>query len=130
MRHLLHKIVTKKTERLRACLLLALLIAAGGLALGGREAMPAPAAPAEAPEPDALNGLTVALDPGHGGYDGGARAQDSGRWEKDVALEIALEVEKALLARGAQATPRARPASGRICKSASTSPRRRTRTCF
>ena len=79
MRHLLHKIVTKKTERLRACLLLALLIAAGGLALGGREAMPAPAAPAEAPEPDALNGLTVALDPGHGGYDGGARAQDSGR---------------------------------------------------
>ena len=102
MRHLLHKIVTKKTERLRACLLLALLIAAGGLALGGREAMPAPAAPAEAPEPDALNGLTVALDPGHGGYDGGARAQDSGRWEKDVALEIALEVEKALLARGAQ----------------------------
>ena len=102
MRHLLHKIVTKKTERLRACLLLALLIAAGGLALGGREAMPAPAAPAEAPEPDALSGLTVALDPGHGGYDGGARAQDSGRWEKDVALEIALEVEKALLARGAQ----------------------------
>ena len=58
MRHLLHKIVTKKTERLRACLLLALLIAAGGLALGGREAMPAPAAPAEAPEPGALNGLT------------------------------------------------------------------------
>ena len=50
----------------------------------------------------ALSGLIVALDPGHGGYDGGARAQDSGRWEKDVALEIALEVEKALLARGAQ----------------------------
>ena len=37
MRHLLHKIVTKKTERLRACLLLALLITAGGLALGGKE---------------------------------------------------------------------------------------------
>ena len=62
MRHLLHKIVTKKTERLRACLLLALLITAGGLALGGKETPPTPAAP----------------------------------------LEIALEVEKALLARGAQ----------------------------
>ena len=102
MRHLLHKIVTKKTERLRACLLLALLITAGGLALGGKETPPTPAAPAEASEPGALSGLIVALDPGHGGYDGGARAQDSGRWEKDVALEIALEVEKALLARGAQ----------------------------
>ena len=48
MRHLLHKIVTKKTERLRACLLLALLITAGGLALGGKETPPTPAAPAEA----------------------------------------------------------------------------------
>ena len=46
MRHLLHKIVTKKTERLRACLLLALLITAGGLALGGKETPPTPAAPA------------------------------------------------------------------------------------
>ena len=46
MRHLLHKIVTKKTERLRACLLLALLITAGGLALGGKDTPPTPAAPA------------------------------------------------------------------------------------
>ena len=45
MRHLLHKIVTKKTERLRACLLLALLITAGGLALGGKETPPTPAPP-------------------------------------------------------------------------------------
>lgn len=102
MGRLLHKIVTKKTERLRACLLLALLVASAGLLLEGGEAPPTPAAPVEAPEAGTLSGLTVALDPGHGGYDGGARAQDSGRWEKDVALEIALEVEKALLARGAQ----------------------------
>ena len=102
MGRLLHKIVTKKTERLRACLLLALLVASAGLLLEGGEAPLAPAAPVEAPEAGTLSGLTVALDPGHGGYDGGARAQDSGRWEKDVALEIALEVEKALLARGAQ----------------------------
>ena len=102
MGRLIHKIVIKKTERLRACLLLALLIVSGGLLLGGREAPLTPATPAEAPEMGTLSGLTVALDPGHGGYDGGARAQDSGRGEKEVALEIALEVEKALLARGAQ----------------------------
>ena len=61
MRHLLHKIVTKKTERLRACLLLALLITAGGLALGGKETPPTPAAPAEASEPGALSGLITAF---------------------------------------------------------------------
>lgn len=44
----------------------------------------------------------MALDPGHGGYDGGARARDSGRWEKDINLEIALAVEKELAAQGAQ----------------------------
>ena len=50
----------------------------------------------------ALAGMTVALDPGHGGYDGGARARDSGRWEKDINLEIALAVEKELAAQGAR----------------------------
>ena len=74
MGRLLHKIVTKKTERLRACLLLALLVASAGLLLEGGEAPLAPAAPVEAPEAGTLSGLTVALDPGHGGYDGGARA--------------------------------------------------------
>ncbi len=48
-----------------------------------------------------LAGFTVALDPGHGGYDGGARAVESQLWEKDINLDIALAVEKALLEQGA-----------------------------
>lgn len=104
MGRFLHKIVTKKTERLRICTLLVLVLAAGGLALGGGEAPPEPSMPVETEESRTLSGLRVTLDPGHGGYDGGTRARDSGRWEKDVALEIALEVEKALAARGAEVT--------------------------
>ena len=49
----------------------------------------------------ALEGFTVAVDPGHGGYDGGARAHDSGVWEKELTLNIALAVEKELVQRGA-----------------------------
>ena len=58
------------------------------------------AAPVEAPVLT-LSGMTVALDPGHGGYDGGARARDSGIWEKEITLQIALAAEKALTERGA-----------------------------
>ena len=49
-----------------------------------------------------LSGLTVAIDPGHGGYDGGARAHDSGVWEKELTLPIALAVETELQSRGAK----------------------------
>ena len=59
------------------------------------------AAPVQAPA-TSLSGLTVALDPGHGGYDGGARARDSGIWEKELTLQIALAAEEALTRRGAQ----------------------------
>lgn len=48
-----------------------------------------------------LSGWTILVDPGHGGYDGGARARDSGTWEKHMNLAVALEVEKALIDRGA-----------------------------
>ena len=61
---------------------------------------PAPtASPTSAPGP--LSGWTILVDPGHGGYDGGARARDSGIWEKHITLSVALEVEKALVRRGA-----------------------------
>jgi len=53
------------------------------------------------PEPKPLSGWTILVDPGHGGYDGGARARDSGTWEKHINLAVALEVEKALAERGA-----------------------------
>lgn len=51
-----------------------------------------------------LKGMVILVDPGHGGYDGGARAQDSGIWEKEINLAVALQVEKALTARGASVT--------------------------
>ena len=59
----------------------------------------APPAPTAIPGP--LSGLTILVDPGHGGYDGGARCQDSGVWEKVINLAVAMEVEKALTRRGA-----------------------------
>ena len=47
-----------------------------------------------------LTGRTILVDPGHGGYDGGARCRDSGVWEKEVNLAVALAVEKSLTQRG------------------------------
>lgn len=85
--------VTKKLSNLRICILIVLIFTAAALA------MPAPVQPAEAALP--LGGLTVALDPGHGGYDGGARAHDSGVWEKELTLEITLAIEEELLSQGA-----------------------------
>lgn len=98
MKRFVHDFVIKKTARLRACMLLVLLAAAGGMLLSPPADVPAEV---ETKLDQALKGFTVALDPGHGGYDGGARAQDSGLWEKDITLTVALEVKKALTERGA-----------------------------
>lgn len=57
--------------------------------------------PTATPEPLPLTGWTILVDPGHGGYDGGAKARDSGVWEKVINLDVALQVEKALVAQGA-----------------------------
>ena len=63
---------------------------------------PNPAAQTETPAPQgSLSGLTIVIDPGHGGYDGGAKCRDSGVWEKELNLAVALETEKALVRRGA-----------------------------
>lgn len=56
---------------------------------------------AESPAVLPLSGWTILVDPGHGGYDGGARARDSGTWEKHINLAVAKQVEKALIAQGA-----------------------------
>lgn len=48
-----------------------------------------------------LSGWRILVDPGHGGYDGGAKARDSGVWEKVINLDVAKQVEKSLTARGA-----------------------------
>ncbi len=64
---------------------------------------PSAAAPSPAPTPaGTLHGLTILVDPGHGGYDGGARCRDSGVWEKHINLAVALKVEDALHQRGAE----------------------------
>ena len=52
--------------------------------------------------PGPLNGLKVLVDPGHGGYDGGARCRDSGVWEKQLNLAVALQLEQALTRQGAE----------------------------
>ena len=87
-------LLQKKLGDLRMYVLIVLCVTLVGL--GGPRVLhtAAPALP--------LSGLTVTLDPGHGGYDGGARAHDSGIWEKKLTLEIALAVEKELKAQGAQ----------------------------
>lgn len=101
MKRTLTRLLRKKTSRLRLCTLLVLLCAVGTLVFYS----PASVAPTESENVvNGLEGFSVALDPGHGGYDGGARAHDSGRWEKDITLEIALAVEKELLSRGATVT--------------------------
>jgi len=59
------------------------------------------ASPAPTAVPGPLSGLTILVDPGHGGYDGGARCRDSGVWEKALNLAVALKVEQSLVSRGA-----------------------------
>ena len=49
----------------------------------------------------ALTGWTIALDPGHGGYDGGAVGRVSGTPEKTLNLDVALRAQKLLKAQGA-----------------------------
>ena len=98
----------KKAEHL-VTLSAALLVLIGGLLAvaawrkNDTNASSVPPAPSPAPTAVAgpLSGLTILVDPGHGGYDGGARCRDSGVWEKELNLAVALEVQKALVSRGA-----------------------------
>ncbi len=51
---------------------------------------------------DALAGLTVAIDAGHGGYDGGAVGRKSRVQEKELNLDVAMCLRQLLRAQGAQ----------------------------
>lgn len=95
MKQFIRRLVTKKKNRLAMCSLLVV----STLVLAAM--LERPAVPVEAAAGAPLAGFTVAVDPGHGGYDGGARAHDSGVWEKELTLSIALALEKELSARGA-----------------------------
>lgn len=94
----------RKAEHL-ATLSAALLVFVGGMlavaAWRSDETNPSSAQPAATELPGPLNGLTILVDAGHGGYDGGARCRDSGEWEKTLNLAVALEVERTLTDRGA-----------------------------
>ena len=98
MKQFTARLVTNHLQRLRISLLIVLCFMALGLWMDGRTPRTAPVSS------DSLAGLTVALDPGHGGYDGGARARESGVWEKELNLQIAKAVETALAERGAAVT--------------------------
>ena len=78
---------------------LALFCAAGTSAVqtfaGQKAALQATAAPGP------LCGLTIAVDAGHGGYDGGAVGRVSGVPEKGLNLDVAQRLEKILRAQGA-----------------------------
>lgn len=57
---------------------------------------------APTPAPGPLAGLTILVDPGHGGYDGGAKCRDSGVWEKELNLAVSRQLRDALTRRGAR----------------------------
>ncbi len=68
-----------------------------------RPAVPAqPAQDVAAQEKLPLAGQVICLDPGHGGYDGGARARDSGIWEKVINLSVAQKAATVLEELGAR----------------------------
>lgn len=96
----------RKAEHL-VTLAAALLVLIGGLLAvsawrkNDTNALAPAASPAPTEATGELGGLVILVDPGHGGYDGGARCRDSGVWEKALNLAVGLEVEKALVRRGA-----------------------------
>ena len=55
-----------------------------------------------APPTGPLYGLCIAVDAGHGGYDGGAVGRVSGTPEKGLNLDVAQRVERLLAAQGAR----------------------------
>ncbi len=72
------------------------------MATGPRPARPAvPARPAQNAETGPLTDRVILLDAGHGGTDGGARAKDSGVWEKELNLQTALVLKNLLEQDGA-----------------------------
>lgn len=73
------------------------------LAHANPTAEPAPDVQANPPAVQGrLTGYTILVDAGHGGYDGGARAGVTKVWEKEINLQVALALGKALEAEGAR----------------------------
>ncbi|MBR3740906.1 MAG: N-acetylmuramoyl-L-alanine amidase [Clostridia bacterium] len=86
----------------RLCILGAFFCCLALLPAAPRPARPAiPARPAQNAETRVLAGRVILVDAGHGGTDGGARAKDSGTWEKELNLQTALALKSLLEQDGA-----------------------------
>ena len=86
----------------RLCALGAAMLGAFALAAAPRPAKPSvPARPAQI-SAGPLSGRVILVDAGHGGTDGGAKAHDSGVWEKELNLQVALLLRDDLEENGAR----------------------------
>ena len=86
----------------RLALVGAAVLCVAGLAVLPKKARPAvPARPVEQGQ-GTLSGRVILVDAGHGGEDGGARAKDSGVWEKEIHLRVARLLRDALEQSGAK----------------------------
>lgn len=83
-----------------AVLALALSLAALRASQGTPTPNPSPAPRSQVP-PGPLHGVHVVVDPGHGGHDRGACHLPSALIEKEINLDMALRLERALQAAGA-----------------------------
>ena len=104
MRKSKRPVVSRRKAEHLATMTAVLLVLIGGLtatAAWQRSDTNPSSAPASTPTPGPLQGVTILVDAGHGGYDGGAQCRDSGVWEKVLNLSVALETEKALQHLGA-----------------------------
>ena len=93
------------TRRLKSRLWIMAAMGACLLALAAapRPARPAvPARPVQQGAEGPLSGRVILVDAGHGGTDGGARAKDSGVWEKEINLKAAAALQKCLEESGAR----------------------------
>ena len=93
----------QKWMKSRMCVLMLLGMVLVVAAVAPKSARPAvPARPVQQESRGALAGKTILVDAGHGGADGGARARDSGIWEKEINLQVALLLQKELEGMGAE----------------------------
>ena len=92
-----------KWFRGRICLAGTVTLFLLALAIAPKPAHPAvPARPVQQTAQGPLTGLTILVDAGHGGTDGGARARDSRVWEKEINLSVAQKLRAVLEQRGAR----------------------------
>lgn len=83
-------------------LITAVLFLAIGLAIPARPAKPPQKARPVHEQTGPLSGRIFFIDAGHGGTDGGAKARKSGKWEKEINLQVAQKLMTLLEESGAQ----------------------------